>query len=304
VRNVVAVDIGGTRTRVAALEQGQIKARRSFPTQSLVELKVGLDQVLQEAGWAKPQAIGVAAAGPVDMRSGQLLNPPNLPPGMRTASVGTELQATFGCPVYVANDATTAAIGELEYGHKAQDFVYITWSTGIGGGIVCGGRVVWGATGQAGEIGHMVIRPRGPRCGCGKRGCLEALAGGAGLAKAARRRFGQAISARELVTLAQKGNPQALELVKTACQAMGQAVALLWELLEPELFVFGGGFTGSWDLLAPRVLEAARPLARGSLRLAVTPLGDDVGLLGASALWKHISPDWGALQAGRVRTPG
>ncbi len=284
----IGIDIGGTRTRVAAVVEGRIGARRVFPTHGLSQIVTAVHEVLGEVGWTKPDAVGVGVAGPVDMRTGQLLNPPNLPAGMKKARVGPELQAALGCPVYVANDATAAAIGELEYGHRARDFVYITWSTGIGGGIVAGGHVVWGATGQAGEIGHMVLQPRGPRCGCGKRGCLEALAGGAGLARAAQRRLGRALSAQELISLAQEGEPTAQKLVQAACRAMGQAVAILWEALEPELFVFGGGFIGSWEFLAPKVEQAARPWVRGELRLVTTPLGDDVGLLGAAALPLHF----------------
>lgn len=138
----------------------------------------------------------------------------------------------------------------------------------------------------------MVLRPGGPLCGCGKRGCLETLAGGVGLARAAQERLGRRLSAREVVALARAGEPKPTALVDEACRAMGQAIAILWELLEPELIVLGGGFTGSWDFLRPRVMAAAEEMSRNKPRVELTPLGDDVGLLGAAALGLHVPRDW------------
>ena len=287
----VGVDIGGTRTRVAAVEEGQVLSRRAFPTRGIREVEEAVREVLAEAGWPGPKAIGVGAPAPMDMREGRILGCPNLPQ-WNGVLVTRELQRAFQCPVYLANDATCAAIGELAYGHRARDFVYLTWSTGIGGGIVSGGEVVWGATGQAGEIGHIVLQPDGPSCPCGKQGCLEALAGGAGLARRGERVLGESISARELVDRARRGVPAARALVADACRALGQGIAILGEILEPELVVLGGGLTGSWAFLGPQVLTAARAMARVEPRLELTRLGDDVGLLGAAALPAHTPPEW------------
>lgn len=287
----VGVDIGGTRTRVGAVARGRILARRAFPTQGIAEVKDAIRAVMAEVGWARPGAIGVGAPAPMDMRGGKILGCPNLP-HWNGVEVTRELGDAFACPVYLANDATSAAIGELVFGHRAHDFVYITWSTGIGGGVVSGGRVAWGATGQAGEVGHMVLDPDGPPCRCGKRGCLEAIAAGVGIARAARERLGERLSAREVVDRARRGDGRALAIVDEACRAMGQGIAILWEVLEPELIVLGGGLTGSWDFLGPKVLAAAHGLARTPVRVELTPLGDDVGLLGAAALPDHFPEEW------------
>lgn len=286
----IGVDIGGTRTRVAAVDRGRIVARRSFPTQGVPELISALREVAGEVGW-EPEAVGIAAPGPMDMRTGVLRALPNLP-AWRDVDLRGEVGRALGLPVYLANDATCAAIGELEFGHRASDFVYLTWSTGIGGGVVAGGRVVWGATGQAGEVGHMVLQADGPPCACGKRGCLEALAGGASLARRGSELLGEEVSAQGLVERARGGEPGALGLVDAACRALGQGIAILWEVLEPELLVLGGGLTGSWAFLGPRVAAAAQAMAREAPRIELTPLGDDAGLLGASALPHHIPPAW------------
>ncbi len=286
-RVIGAVDIGGTRTRVALFLEGRPIARTSFATKGLPEVVEALRRLFLRSK-AEPVAIGVGAPAPLDMRGGVVLNCPNLPHWNGVAVV-EELSREFGCEVYLANDATTAAIGELEFGHRARDFVYITWSTGIGGGIVSGGRVVWGKEGQAGEVGHMVLLPQGPHCRCGKRGCLEAIASGTGIARAAQELFGRRLTAATVVARARDGDPAARRIVARACEALGQGIGILWEIFEPEMVVLGGGLTRSWDYLGPMVLSAAREFSRVAPRVELTPLGDDVGLYGASALHKHIT---------------
>lgn len=284
---LIGVDIGGTRTRVAAVAEGRILARRAFPTQGLTEVQEAIASVLGELGWGKPEAIGVGAPGPIDMRRGLIFRAPNLS-HWDGVNIVDGLNKAFHCPVFLGNDANCAALGELVYGWKTQNFLYITWSTGIGGGLVAGGAVVWGATGQAGEIGHIPLRPEGPRCRCGKRGCLEAYAGGAALSDRAQEILGQRISAEELVERARAGEPGPARLIGAACLAMGQALAIVTELLEPEMIIFGGGFTHSWDFLSPKVKEALHAMTRVPPRLELTKLGDDVGLLGAAALPLHF----------------
>jgi len=276
---------------VGAVEEGRILTRRAFPTRGIREVVTAIREALAETGWTQPDTIGVGAPAPMDMRTGRILGCPNLP-HWNGVEVVRELGNAFGCPVYLANDATCAAIGELAFGYRARDFVYITWSTGIGGGVVTGGRVAWGATGQAGEIGHMVLRLDGPLCRCGKQGCLEAIASGVGIARMAQERFGQDLSAQRVIERAEGGDPVAGDIVATACQALGQGIAILWEILEPELIVLGGGLTGSWGFLGPPVVAAARRMARCVPRVELTRLGDDVGLLGAVALPAYFPTEW------------
>ena len=291
---VIGVDIGGTRTRVGAFSGGKLLARRAFPTRGIREVIQGIEALVGELSWEAPAAIGVGAPAPMDMRAGVILGCPNLP-HWRNVKVVEELRQAFGCPVYLANDATCAAIGELEFGHRARDFVYITWSTGIGGGIVVGGRVVWGANGQAGEIGHIVLRPDGPLCRCGKQGCLEAIASGTGIARAAWEQLGEKLTAAEVVARARAGDARAKRIVEEACQALSQGLSIVWELLEPELIVLGGGLTRSWGYLGPKVVEALARMTRGEPHVVLTKLGDDVGLYGAAALPDHFPREWASL---------
>jgi len=287
----IGVDIGGTRTRVAAVHNGQILARRVFQTRGIEDVEIAIREALVEVEWAEPAAIGVGAPAPMDLREGRMLACPNLP-AWNGVKVREVLDRAFRCPIHLANDATCAAIGELTLGFRSRDFVYVTWSTGIGGGIVTGGQVVWGATGGAAEIGHIVLEPKGPRCACGRNGCLEAIAGGASLARLGTELLGVPVTAREVVERAQSGDPASRCLVDNACRAMGQAIAILWSVLEPELIVLGGGLTGSWAYLGPQVRTAIQGMIREKPRLELTQLGDDAGLLGAAALSAHMPAKW------------
>ncbi|MFO8034862.1 MAG: ROK family protein [Candidatus Bipolaricaulota bacterium] len=285
--SVVAVDIGGTQTRVARLEGGRLNDRRAFPTQDLDVLIAAIAAVDPDG----LDAVGIAFAGALDMRRGCILNSPNLK-GWQDLNLPAELGKRLGRPVYLGNDASCAALGELTRGSRARDFAYVTWSTGIGGGFVSGGRVLWGSTGMAAEVGHIVLWPDGPLCDCGKHGCLEAIASGTGIRRLTQEKMGSALSAEETVARAQKGERIPEEIVETACRAMAQGLAIVSELLEPEVLVLGGGITRSWAYLGTKVERALSAMARSAPPLRLTELGDDVGLYGAAALPEHWPEHW------------
>ncbi len=284
---IVTVDIGGTRTRVARWERGALHDRRSFATGNLDEL-IATVRVVAPEGF---DALGISFAGALDMRTGKILSAPNAK-GWQELNLPDVLSHRMGCPVFLANDANCAALGELTAGCRAEDFVYVTWSTGIGGGLVSDGRVLWGNSGMAGEIGHTVIWPDGPPCACGKRGCLEAVAAGAGIARVAQEQLGQQLTAEEVISRAVRGDTSAQGIVADACRAMGQGLAVLSELLEPELLVLGGGITQSWAYLGPQVEHTLNDLARKPPPIRLTSLGDDIGLYGAAALPEHWPQRW------------
>ncbi len=284
---VVAVDIGGTRTRVARWEKGSLHERRSFPTGNLEDLIAGVGAVAPEGF----DAVGIAFAGALDMRTGRILNAPNVK-HWQHFNLPQVLGHRLGSPVFLGNDANCAALGELTAGCRAEDFAYVTWSTGIGGGLVSGGKVLWGNTGMAGELGHTVLWPDGPECECGKRGCLEAVAAGSGIARIAREHLGERLTAEEVVARARSGDTAAQEIVSDACRALGQGLAVLSELLEPELLVLGGGITQSWAYLGPEVERTLHRLTRNTSRLRLTTLGDDISLYGAAALPEHWPHGW------------
>src|SRR5579859_1666879 len=192
---VLGVDLGGTQIRAAVLQGAQIRARAATltghdatPEHVLPRIYVTIQEVLEQAKVTLDEitAIGVAAPGPLDNREGVLYSPPNLPT-WKAVPLRELLSQQFQRPVCVENDANAAALGELLFGagQGSRDMVYLTVSTGIGGGIIANGRIVEGTNGTAGELGHITIDWRGERCSCGSIGCLEALASGTAIARKA-----------------------------------------------------------------------------------------------------------------------
>ena len=237
-------------------------------------------------GREKVRSITIAAPGPIDLRRGVLVNPPNLP--WKNVPLEAMLSRATGAKVHLANDADMAGLGEFTRGagRGTQNMVYITWSTGVGGGLIVGGRLHRGAHGTAGEIGHMIIDPNGPLDNCGQRGCLEAFIGGANLA----RETGHA--AVELFAEAARGDPRARAVVERAARYMGLALISLTNALDPEMFVIGGGVSRSWALVEPTMVETLRsspfikPARRPRVRRA--RLGDRAGQVGAVE-WARIN---------------
>lgn len=195
---------------------------------------------------------------------------------------------------YLENDANLAAVGEQRRGagRGASNLIYVTISTGIGGGLILDGRLYRGSTGTAGEVGHMVVVPDGPRCNCGNRGCLEAIASGTGIARRARRlmrgrtgRRGKAVSAESVVAAARAGDRVAASIVAEAGAALGRALGSLLNLLNPEVIILGGGVSQAGRLLmAPMRASLARASfaeSRAAARIVRARLGQDAGLVGA-----------------------
>ena len=303
----VGVDVGGTKCLAVALESGRIVGERRVPT------PVGEESVLDAiasaatavAGESQILGVGVGVPGLVD-RNGVLRFAPNLP-GVNDLAIRAELEARLGLPVKVDNDATCAAWGERQLGAAQgyDDVVLVTLGTGIGGGIVAGGRLVRGANGFAGEIGHMVIAANGSPCPCGQRGCWERYASGGGLGRLGQQAAAEGRAAR---VLARAGGD--LELVRgehvTVAAAEGdagaqavmaelgwwvaQGLANLANVFDPEAFVLGGGLAEAGELLLDPVRAAFTGLLTGaSYRppVAIVPatLGEHAGAIGAACLF-------------------
>src|SRR5439155_15454611 len=202
-------------------------------------------------------------------------------PGWRNTQLTELLGQALGCPVYLENDANLAGLGEFHQGagRGTRNLVYITWSTGVGGGLILDGKLYSGAHGTAGEIGHTIVDPDGPLDGCGQRGCLEAFAGGHMLAQQTGR------TAADLFLDAAAGDLEARMVVSRAARYMGIALINLTNLIDAEMIVIGGGVTHSWSLVQPMLLEVLhgspfiKPARRPRLRRA--RLGDRAGQVGA-----------------------
>jgi glucokinase len=308
-RRVLAVDLGGTNLRAAVVaEDGTLTHRRAVPTGAAdgADAVVGriatlLEEIAAAAALGDAPA-GVAVPGPVEPRSGVVAFTPNLP-GWREYPLGERLRARTGREVRFGNDGNCAALGEARFGVGAgsRDLVYLALGTGVGGGVISGGRLVEGVGGLAGELGHVVVALDGPRCTCGSIGCLEAYAAGWAIARDAglvattadgavirRHAAGGAITASVVAAAAAEADPAAVAILERAGRALGAAIGAFVNIFNPELVVVGGGVATLGDaLLAParRALPShAFPAQRAAARLERSALGDDTALFGAAAL--------------------
>lgn len=308
----IAMDVGGTRTRVALVDRaGNVVQREGGQTQATAGSQEALERIasfievlLTRTGERRLVGIGASLAGPVDPVTGTLYAPPNLP-GWDGFSPGAELTPRFGLPVWAANDATLGAVGEHAYGagRGLDNMVYLTVSTGIGGGVIADGEPLLGARGYAAELGHMVIDRNGPLCSCGARGCLESLASGTSMARFAREGLARGegelllemaggdtsrVTSALVVEASIRGDPLAVDIMRKFVEDLGLGLANLMHIFDPDLIVLGGGVSRSFDDYAEALLAATRSHTMANLRdkvnVTATALGDDAPLLGAARM--------------------
>ena len=311
---VLTLDIGGTKIAAAVVAWGGevlSRARGETPDSSdeaaLVDTAEQVaQQALSLAGVDVRDAgvVGVSCAGIVNTRDGIIVYSPNVA-ALRRTPLRALLAERFGTPVRLANDATLAALGEWEYGlHRSvSDLVYVTVSTGIGGGIIAGGHLIEGAHGAGGEVGHMTIDVNGPACPCGRAGCWEALASGSALAARTVLRLEQGensiigelsggdmnkVDAQLVSIAARQGDSLAQEMIQTAAFYVGVGLGNLINIFNPSVVVVGGGVTKIGESFlgpASRIArERAYVTAAGEVEITRALLGDDSPLLGAAAL--------------------
>jgi len=316
-RYLGAADLGGTKIlSVIADEEGRIlgEDRRATeadegPEAGLERIAASLEAALAEAGLRRDdlQAVGVCSPGPIDPARGVLPEASNLP-GWNDVPIRQYLSDRLGVPAILEHDATAAAYGEYVYGagRGYRHIVYITVSTGIGGGLVLDGRLYRGATGAAGEIGHITIEAEGPLCFCGKPGHVEGLASGRSIARegeAVLARGGSPLMARILgeengelsaATVhraAEAGDPEAIRILKRAGYYLGIGLAAYVDIFNPEVIIVGGGLRHMRDFyLGPAQEEMARRAMAEPLkvvRLVEVELGDYSGAMGVVALLRE-----------------
>jgi glucokinase len=312
-RQAVGIDIGGTKIAAVRISaEGEIRAGTVTPTPAndqsaaLPAIEVAAAEVMDDG----VVAIGIGMAGLIDVRSGTLLSTPNLV--WRNLPLGEGLRAKYGLPVTVNNDATAAAWAESRLGASRgrADSLFVGIGTGIGGGIVSGGRLIRGAYGLAGEIGHTIVEPGGPLCGCGNRGCWEQVASGLAIARAGRRAVtdepGSSIArlaggdpqraTGELVTeAAQGGDEVAVAILATVARRLGEGVASLVNILDPEIVVIGGGVGEAGDVLFGPLREAFLASVEGAdvrpeVPIVPAQLGNEAGAIGAALLAFDAAP--------------
>ena len=281
----VGIDIGGTKVAVGLCDaQGNVLAERKEPTTDPAAVVSQVAALISDTDIQVSEiaGMGVGSVGPLDLDRGQILDPINLPT-WNDVPIVELLSAEFDLPVYLDNDANVGALAEWKYGAQVQNLIYMTISTGIGGGIINHGSLVHGK-GNAGEVGHMILLPSGPHCECGKRGCLEALASGTAIAKKGSDLLGRSVDAEDVVKMARGGHSLAAKIIDDAAYFLGLGISNLAEICDPEVVVLGGGVTQSWDMFQGLVDEVVDTHSRTPVGVQLTSFGSDIGIVGASLL--------------------
>ena len=311
--NLMGIDIGGTKTAVCiGNERGDILATQRIPSASDSIEAYGRDltalchAVIEKAGLKPDQidAIGLSAPGALDCKRGILIAPPNNP-GWRDVPIGPMVQKSFKAPVFCNNDANACALAEMIFGeHKgAKNLVYLTFSTGMGGGIIANGELVQGNSDTGGEVGHMVLDPQGPLCGCGMKGCWEAYVGGRRVAESLKDKIRKggiktsivekagsidAINIQALEMAARDGDAFAVAEWDAFMERMAQGMGCLIMALNPDVIILGtiAIYAGDFALkpIREKLSRYAWKWALKDCTISASSLGGKIGDLAALAV--------------------
>jgi len=288
----LGLDLGGTKIAAAVVADGRIldRFRVDTPQSGFADVATALEhaaRALLERGHDDVTAVGVGSPGPLDYRNGTVLFAPNIA-GMEDAPIVAELERRLKRTIVLENDANAAGLAEHLFGaaRQLQSSLYLTISTGIGGGLFMGDSVIRGAHGLAGEVGHMTLLPGGPIGGDGLLGSLEAIAAGRSIARDASYAYGQELDTREVFQRARDGEPKALTIVDNAARFTGIGIANLAKIFDPECFVIGGGMSQVGAFYLDRIRAGAAEYLRGypEADIRVAELGTDAGVIGAAAV--------------------
>ena len=303
----IGLDVGGTKIACYLLDRAGEVLDQSLVATPATDAEATLQAMTalaREVASSRTGALGVGIAGLVDFLAGVLRYSPNLP--LRDVPVRERMAEATGLPCLVDNDANAAAWGEFRMGagRGSADMLLVTVGTGIGGGIVSGGRMYRGAHGFAAEIGHVIVEPDGPPCGCGNRGCWEQVASGRAIDRLGRL-VAQASPASLMVTLAggeaghvtgplvvqaaQQGDEAAIGVLAEVGRRLGEGIAGMVNVLDPDVVVVGGGAISAGDLLLEPAREAFRasiegPEFRPEVPIVAAQLGNAAGGIGAALL--------------------
>lgn len=295
----IGIDLGGTRIKIGLVDKkGKVFLRREVDTPSSSSRSVIIDTIvknleatIKDAGLKKKDVacIGIGVPGPVDSRRGIVHYFPNIK-GWNNVPLKAILERRLRIRVSLDNDVNAMALAEYTFGagKGARNLVCLTLGTGVGGGIIINGKVYRGSTMLAGEIGHIPLNEKGPRCNCRGIACLERYIGNRYILKRARKSFGRNITLESLSGLARKGNKRAEAIWIDVAKKLSVALTAVINLLNPDMIIIGGGVSKAGDLiLRPLRKELkVRPMKGQALhvKIARAKLGGDAGIIGASLL--------------------
>jgi glucokinase len=295
----VGVDLGGTNMRAALVdESGKIHAHAKVrtPVEAGPEATaVAMNALVSEVRSSETIiGIGIGSPGPLSRTEKMIYQTPNLP-GFDRFPLGQRLQDLAGCTVFLDNDAKCAAYGEAHFGRGKgrNNMILMTFGTGIGGGIFVGGRMLYGKSDGACEVGHLTLYPGGHRCPCGNRGCFESYCSATAFKRRAFDKSGHEMGGREIFEAFDQGHAWALDLMKEFAVDMAIGTASLVNIFEPETIVFGGGLfsTGGGPLCAwvqDAIKDRCFKSSQRGLEIVPSALGGDAGVLGAASLVFHL----------------
>lgn len=297
----LGIDLGGTNTKVGLVVAGGLKARENFPTKAdqgtgqwLDRLRAAADELSKNG--PRPVGAGVASPGIIQRPQGTVTRSPNLP-AWNGFPLAQELGKALDLPVQVENDANCYALGEYHFGAGGgRDLACFTLGTGVGGGLIIGGKLVIGPLGTGSELGHTLAISGGRTCGCGAKGCVESYASATGLMGGLKESLdrgretvlGRDSKASDMSAAAQAGDGLAQELFSQAGHALGMAFANVATFTGLDLIILGGGVSSAWPLMASAAEEAMQErlhlVSPKRIEIRLAELGDDAPLLGAAAI--------------------
>ncbi len=298
---LIGIDLGGTNVRIGVITpQGEILKKIQYPTvrakgatgmmEDLVSRIEDLVIPVISEGTPPEVRIGLGVPGPIDLKRGVLIEPPNLPE-LHGFPLRDFLEGRIPFPLVLENDANAFTLGEGWVGaaRGALHYCGITLGTGVGGGVVIEGKILRGRDGFGGEVGHMILDPEGPPCGCGGRGCLEVYASGTGVRRMALKVFqkgGEDLTSEEVFNAAQRGERWACDVFREMGGYLGLGLVNLTNLFNPERIVIGGKVAAAWDYFIPAAMEVLQKRAmrgqRESVEIVQAKCGDDAGMIGAA----------------------
>jgi len=312
VKTAIGVDLGGTNIKAGVVSaSGEVVATTECPTLAAEGPDAVVGRMAKLVADLKPKAgsdvagVGVGSPGPLNQLTGMLYFTPNMP-GWDNYPLGANLAKKTGMKIVVDNDANVAALGEYQFGagKGTRTMILLTLGTGIGGGVIIEGKVLNGPDVTAGEVGHIVINPDGPKCGCGNHGCMEAYCGTAGILSRAWTLLEKPnavsmlrdwtgddrlkLTPAMLTKAAEQGDGIAISVLRETGRLLGVGIASLTNLFAPDMVLLGGGISGAGEFIFRSVREEVekRAMAPNNKRVKILPakLGNTAGLVGAAAL--------------------
>jgi glucokinase len=299
------VDIGGTKCAVSVLQDGRVHELERVPTRDFEATFAALVAALRPLTGNHAARFGISCGGPLDTAAGAILSPPNLPASWHGVPIVARLTAEFGGQAALMNDANACALAEWRFGagRGTRNMIFLTSGTGMGSGLILDGRLYEGTTGDAGEIGHVRLRAEGP-VGYNKAGSVEGFTSGGGIARLAESLLagapqkpawaaaGPPLTLKRIAEAAAAGDAFALGVMRIAGERLGETLAILIDLFNPERVVIGGFFPRCRDLLEPHLRAAlereALPIPRRACTVVPAELGETIGSHGAVAAALHV----------------